>query len=360
MRVRVALGHVLWYLAPESDAFEPNFARVAEIAERVGAITVRTQALWGMWAARRRRGDYRAALKVARQHADAAKSTSDLDAMHLGDRILGLTHHLLGHQPLARKFTERALRHPHHLDPTSGTSYQVETPVAMEAQLARILWLSGLPDQATVAAEEAVATAQQGGHSFPVAYAVAFAGLPVALWIGASEVARRHVDLLFSHAAGDRRIELWGFYFASVLKLREGGPAEALIASRADITVVPPFGVPPPDVDFSMPLSGKEPAQVLWNTPELLSIDAELLLWHDAAGAVMAAEAKLLRALEIARGQSALSWELRAAMSLARLWQRHGRAAQAHDLLIATYGKFTEGFGTSDLIRARSLIADLE
>jgi hypothetical protein len=101
-----------------------------------------------------------------------------------------------------------------------------------------------------------------------------------------------------------------------------------LIASRADITVVPPFGVPPPDVDFSMPLSGKEPAQVLWNTPELLSIDAELLLWHDAAGAVMAAEAKLLRALEIARGQSALSWELRAAMSLARLWQRHGRAAR--------------------------------
>jgi predicted ATPase/DNA-binding winged helix-turn-helix (wHTH) protein len=360
MRVRVALGHVLWYLAPESDAFEPNFARVAEIAERVGAITVRTQALWGMWAARRRRGDYPAALKVARQYADSAKSTSDLGAMHLGDRILGLTHHLLGHQPLAREFTERALRHPHDLDPRSGTSYQVETPVAMGAQLARILWLSGLPDQATIAAEEAVATAQQCGHSFPVAYAVAFAGLPVALWVGASEVARRHVDLLFAHATGDRRIELWGFYFASVLKLREGRPAETLIASRADITIVPPFGAPPPDADFPMPLSDKEPAQVLWNTPELLSINAKLLLWHDAPGAIAAAEAKLLRALEIARGQSALSWELRAAMSLARLWQRHGRGAQAHDLLIATYEKFTEGFGTSDLIRARSLIADLE
>ena len=104
----------------------------------------------------------------------------------------------------------------------------------------------------------------------------------------------------------------------------------------------------------------REPVDVRWNTPELLRVDAELLLWHAAPDAVTAAEAKLLRALEIAREQSALSWELRAAMSLARLWRRHGRATEARDLLAATYGKFTEGFGTSDLFRARSLLADLE
>jgi predicted ATPase len=68
----------------------------------------------------------------------------------------------------------------------------------------------------------------------------------------------------------------------------------------------------------------------------------------------------LLRALEIARGQTALSWELRAAMSLARLWRRHGRAAEARDLLAETYGKFTEGFSTSDLVQARKLMMDLE
>jgi predicted ATPase len=93
---------------------------------------------------------------------------------------------------------------------------------------------------------------------------------------------------------------------------------------------------------------------------EKLRIDAELLLWHDAPGAVAAAEAKLLRALEIAREQSALSWELRAAMSLARLWWRLGRAPEARDLLAATYGKFTEGFDTSDLVRARNMITDLD
>jgi predicted ATPase len=99
---------------------------------------------------------------------------------------------------------------------------------------------------------------------------------------------------------------------------------------------------------------------VLWNTPELLRVDAELVLWHDAPGAAAAAEAKLHRALEIARGQSALSWEIRAAMVLARLWWRQGRATEAHDLLASTYGKFTEGFGTSDLVQARNLMADLE
>ena len=144
-------------------------------------------------------------------------------------------------------------------------------------------------------------------------------------------------DLLCAHAAGDRRIELWGSCFARVLKLREGGQAAALIAARADITIAPPFGAAPPDADLSMPLLGYEPAQDLWNTPELLGIDAELLLRQDAPGA---AEAKLLRALEIARRQSALSWELRAAMRLARLWQSRGQAAQVDELLIATCGKF--------------------
>ena len=71
----------------------------------------------------------------------------------------GLTHHFMGNQTIAREFAERALRQPHLLDPASGIGFQVETPVAMGALLARILWLSGFPDQATAAANEAVAAA---------------------------------------------------------------------------------------------------------------------------------------------------------------------------------------------------------
>src|ERR1700722_5780954 len=102
------------------------------------------------------------------------------------------------------------------------------------------------------------------------------------------------------------------------------------------------------------------PSDVHWNTPELLRIDALLMVWHDAPGALAAAEAKLLRALEIARGQAVLSWDLRTAMSLAGLWRRHGRAAEARDLLAAAYEKLTEGFGTCDWIHAREMMMNLE
>ena len=71
------------------------------------------------------------------------------------------------------------------------------------------------------------------------------------------------------------------------------------------------------------------------------------------------AQTCLERALEISRVQQARSFELRAAMGLARLWRDQGRASEAHDLLAPVYGWFTEGFETPDLIQARSLLEDV-
>ncbi len=71
------------------------------------------------------------------------------------------------------------------------------------------------------------------------------------------------------------------------------------------------------------------------------------------------AEACFLKAIEIARQQSAKSWELRAVMSLARLWQKQGKKDEARQLLAEIYGWFTEGFDTKDLQEARALLAEL-
>ena len=363
MRLRIALGRVFWYSAPDSDAIEPTFARALEIAERRDVTDVQIQALWGIWAARRGHGDYAAALDVAHRYAEAAANSGSLGAIHLGDRILGLTHHLLGHQAAAREFAARALGQPQHFDPASGIGFQVETPAAMAALLARTLWLSGLPDQARVAANEAVAAAAKSAHSFSICYAISLGALPVALWTGDMAEARRLFHLLAAHAVGIRRMELRVMAFARVLKLRDGDEDEALIASfiesHGDPALIPPFAELDRDAHIGVPLPRAAPIAVTWNTPEALRVDAELLLWHAAPGAAAAAEAKLLRALEIAREQSALSWELRAAMTLARLW-RHGRGTEARDLLAGIYRKFGEGFGTSDLIRARNMMTVLE
>ncbi|MBV9249007.1 MAG: hypothetical protein JO227_07175, partial [Acetobacteraceae bacterium] len=113
-------------------------------------------ALWGLWAARRGRRDYPSALETGRRFAKAAESSRNLGAIHLADRILGLTHHFIGSQSIAREFTERALRNAHHLDSSMGLGYQVETPVAMAAQLARILWVQGFPDQAMAMSAKAL------------------------------------------------------------------------------------------------------------------------------------------------------------------------------------------------------------
>jgi hypothetical protein len=147
-----------------------------------------------------------------------------------------------------------------------------------------------------------------------------------------------------------------------MLRLRRGGTQEQLVASflepRLDLpasanisalAALPIIPVPQPEEDVG---------DALWSLPEILRVNAELLLWHGGRDAAPAAESCLLRSLEVARQQATLSWELRSATSLARLWHRDGRVAEARDLLAATSDRFTEGFGTGDVVTARRLIAE--
>ena len=77
------------------------------------------------------------------------------------------------------------------------------------------------------------------------------------------------------------------------------------------------------------------------------------------AVAVKEAEASYQKAFDVARHQHAKSWELRAATSLARLWQQQGKKEEARQLLAEIYGWFTEGFDTKDLQEAKALLEEL-
>jgi predicted ATPase len=81
------------------------------------------------------------------------------------------------------------------------------------------------------------------------------------------------------------------------------------------------------------------------------------VLW--SVGDVQAAESRVRQAISIAQQQGAKLWELRAASSLARLWQGQGKTAEARDLLAPVYGWFTEGFDTADLKEAKALLDEL-
>jgi predicted ATPase len=93
-----------------------------------------------------------------------------------------------------------------------------------------------------------------------------------------------------------------------------------------------------------------------WLIAELLRVKGELLLLQGAPGAAAMAEVHFRQALDCAHRQGALSWELRAATSLARLRRDQGRPAEGMALLQPVYDRFTEGFDTTDLKAAKALL----
>ena len=95
-----------------------------------------------------------------------------------------------------------------------------------------------------------------------------------------------------------------------------------------------------------------------WFEAEVHRIAGDIALLSPEPDAAKA-EAYFERALTVARKQQAKSWELRAAMSLARLWRDQGKVQQARELLAPVYGWFTEGFDTRDLKEAKALLDEL-
>jgi hypothetical protein len=104
--------------------------------------------------------------------------------------------------------------------------------------------------------------------------------------------------------------------------------------------------------------SRRWPSPVPWWAAEIQRLRGVLLLRQPGTPQAEA-EAWLQRALDVARRQEAKSLELRAAMSLGRLWQQQGKRTEAYDLLAPVYGWFTEGFDTADLQEARALLEEL-
>jgi predicted ATPase len=95
-----------------------------------------------------------------------------------------------------------------------------------------------------------------------------------------------------------------------------------------------------------------------WLMPEVLRLKGELMLMQETPSSVAAEAPHCLRSLDCARRHRALSWELRAALSLAQFHRDQGRMHEARDSLTSVYGRFTEGFGTADLLTAKQLLDD--
>jgi tetratricopeptide (TPR) repeat protein len=311
------------------------------------------------------------------------RSSNPVD-LATGDRILGVTSYYLGDQADAETYFERSSA---RLDPTvRGTHaihFQYNQSLAARAYVPKILWLRGFPDAALQAARSVVDDAVATGHALSLCLVLMVAACPVALLAGNIEASKRFVDMLLrtctSHA-----IELWhttGSCFSGAVLVRGGKPREGrglllramngppymesnvhrvemLIELAQAFACTGDFQQGIDALDEALAESARREER--WCLAELLRMKGEMLLGVDASGSESRAEELLQQSLDWARRQGALSWELRAASSLARLRLRQGKAQEGRACLEPVYARFTEGFDTADLAAARQLLKGLD
>jgi hypothetical protein len=229
------------------------------------------------------------------------------------------------------------------------------------------------------AAEHSVAEAQATGHPVALASALVAAACPIALWVGDLATAERYIETLLvastRNALGHWRT--FGRCYQAGLIIQQGQTEEGLRLLRgvfetsAGGYIAKFFSARMAEAlwragEIAEGIALIDEAIIScqlreehWASPEMSRIKGELLLSQGAPGAAAAAEDYFLRAIEQAHRQGALSWELRAATSLARTWCNNAEKNAARELLLPIYHRFTEGFATADLKAAKLVIDEV-
>jgi predicted ATPase len=383
MKLHAALGASSTYTrgitVPEIGA---AWSKVLKLAESLDDPEYQLRSLWGLWSFHTASGRHRAALALAQRFHTLAANQSDPDDRLVGERLIGVSQHYLGDQSGARRHLERVLADYAAVDHRPYMiRFQLDLLVAARVYLARVLWLQGLPDQAMRAAEHSIDDARAADHAGSLCYALALGACQIALLVGDVVSAERYVGMLLDHSTR-HAVRHWraiGACHQAVLAIKRGDVVTGSRLLRAGFNQ---FGDFKPTlqmvallmtealgcagqileavVELNEAIEQSEQTEECWLIADLLRTKGEFLLLQGAQGAAMEAEDYFRQALDWARRQAALSLELRAATSLARLLRDQGRSADALVLLQPVYDRFTEGFDTADLKAAKALLDELQ
>jgi predicted ATPase len=381
MRLHAALGAA----TAEATEMGAAFTNALAIAESLGGLEYQLRALGGLYFLHTFSSRHRAAQPFAQRFRDLAASRSDVSAQLFGEHIVGMGKHFLGDQIGARRHLEQVLTqyaptyHGRDVVRFQDTiRFQINGHVSARAVLARVLWLQGFSDRAVRAAETSIEEAQATGHALSLCYALALAACPIALWAGnlttaalytgmLVDTSRRH-DLALWSTYGSRfqmAVVLMGGDIVAGLQLLDTGLAEVApsnlsFRSFTGLNQLAEVLVHAGRMAEGLTvLEGMEQFEAGFYAPELLRLKGELSLSHGTLAAAETAKDLFRRSLGEAHRQGALSWEVRAATSLARVLRDQGCPADANACLHPIYDRFTEGFGTADLIAARRLLDEL-
>jgi len=296
--LQTTLGPVLMaFKGFASPDTERAYARARKLCQQVGETPQVFPVLHGLWRFYMVRAEFRATRDLAEQLFGLAQRAEDPALLLEAHRVMGTTMYWLGELAPARAHLEQGLA---LYDPQQHRShafvYGQDPWIACQSFSGWPVWVLGYPDQALRNIHEALTLAQELTHPFSLLYALNMTAV--------IHQCRREVQALQERA-------------------------EAVIAVSTE-----------------------------HGFPHWLGFGTILRGWVFTAQGREAEEC-FQKALDIARRQQAKSLELRAAISLSRLWQQQRKQQEARQLLAAIYGWFTEGFDTADLKEAKFLLDEL-
>ena len=380
------LMHVKGYGAPETKRAEERARQLIEQAEALGEPPedplLLFSVLYGVWVANQSAFNGNVLRELAAEFLALAEKQAATVPLMVGHRLLGTSLLMTGDIADSLPHYDRAIAlydAPEHRP--------LVTRFGQDLQLSALcyrcisFWALGYPEAALVDASQALTDARDIGQAATLMFALHLTTL-THIFCGNYEAAtaqcNEFIVLANEKDALLRKAQAMS-HKGCVLALT-GQAADAIHAITCGITAIQAM-----EATIWMPfyLSCLAPAYAelgqfdhawqriaeartimettkeRWCEADLHRVAGELALMPPQADAAKA-ETHFERALGIAREQQAKSWELRAAMSMARLWHDQGKRQQAHDLLAPLYGWFTEGFDTLDLKEAKSLLEQLK
>ena len=376
------LLHVSGYAAPETRAAVERARLLIEQAEALGEPpedpVLLFSVLYGFWVANlvAFNGDVMRELAVQfLALADKQRATGPLMMAH---RIMGLSLLHTGDIVDGRGHLDRAIT---LYDPAEhrplATRFGQDVGAATLCWKSLAFWLLGYPEAALADTEHALMVAREIGHSATLMYVLNFSAW-THIHCGNYATTNALVDEFsaLKDQTGSVFWGAWGMMQRGCLLALTGKASDAVQTITCGVTAMRSTGttmwmpfwlsyLARANAEIGQPddarrcigeaMAAVETAKERWCEAEVNRIAGEIALLSPEPD-VAKAEAYFERALAVAREQQAKSWELRAAMSMARLWRDQGNRDEARDLLAPVYGWFTEGFDTLDLKEAKALL----
>ena len=360
---------------------ERVYSRAWQLCQDLGETSQLFPVLVGLRRCYQVRAAYQTAHELGERLLVMAKSLHDPALLLEGRFGVGITLYYLGDFVASREQCTQGLMHYDTQQHRSRAAFFGQDPgVACYTYEALALWLLGYPDQALHRSREGLTLAQQLAHPFSLTFALLHgAVLHVARREGQATQEVSEAALTLATEQEFAFWLAWGTFLRGWALTTQGEEREGIAQMCQGLEATRSIGAEVGRSGFLALLAAAygaaaQPEKGLEVLAEALSVvhnkgeryyEAEIhrltgeLLLAGFADQQAASEASLHQALVVARAQQAKSWELRAAVSLGRLWQQQGKRTAARQLLEEVYGWFTEGFETADLQEAQGLLEEL-